>query len=300
MSQFCDTVLFGSECGNIELLTQGGEIAASEQFRTAYRAALAEGEPAAAAYYRMLYEHGVGELSSNDLLGVEYIRATRELGAELQFLTVKRQGASYGSTDLTPGEYPSARSIRRLWNLGRFAESEAYLPAAAVEVYRRAYGEGRQLDPVRLDALWLSFFRLHKGTELEGIAGTEGGLANRICATASQVSTMEALIAGIRTKRYTDTHLQRVMLYCLAGVRPEELLALPCYTTLLGVSRRGRELLAEKRKAGSLPVITKPADAPKDTAQYRLGERITSAYATVLKHPRSSAELLTAKPYVES
>ena len=206
LSQFCDTVLFGSECGNIELLTQGGEIAASEQFRTAYRAALAEGKPAAAAYYRMLYEHGVGELSSNDLLGVEYIRATRELGAELQFLTVKRQGASYGSTDLTPGEYPSARSIRRLWNLGRFAESEAYLPAAAVEVYRRAYGEGRQLDPVRLDALWLSFFRLHKGTELEGIAGTEGGLANRICATASQVSTMEALIAGIRTKRYTDTH----------------------------------------------------------------------------------------------
>ena len=75
---------------------------------------------------------------------------------------------------------------------------------------------------------------------------------------------------------------------------------MPCYTTLLGVSRRGRELLAEKRKAGSLPVITKPADAPKDTAQYRLGERITSAYATVLKHPRSSAELLTAKPYVES
>ena len=300
LSRFCDTVLFGSECGDIETLRRGGELAADEPFRAAYRAALGEGAPAAETYYRMLREGGVGELSSNDLLGVEYIRAAKELGAPLRFLTVKRRGAAYGATDLREGEYPSAMSIRRLWASGLAEQSVAYLPKNAWAVYRKALAEGWDIDPVRSDTLWLSFFRLCREKVLEDIAGNEGGLANRIRTAALRAATADELFASVRTKRYTDTHIRRVMLYCLAGVRKDDFESLPCYTTLLGASTQGRALLFETRRTSDFLVVTKKADAPKETREYRLGERIESAYAALLRRPRSVAELYARAPYIES
>lgn len=300
LRHFCDTVLFGSECGEIDILKKGSAVAASQSFRQAYRRALATGEEAAAVYHRMLCAEGVPPLSANDRLGMEYMRAARDLGASLSFQTLARTGASYGQSDLCGETYPSALAIRKAWQAGRWQETEVYLPSEAAAVYRRVLAEGRMPDPVRLDAMWLSFFRLHEGRDFEGIVGTEGGLANRLCAEAGKACHAEAWRQSVRTKRYTDAHIRRVMLYCLLGVQKTDLAGLPLYTTLLAANARGRDLLSARRKNGGFPVFAKAADAPKQTRQYRLGQKVASVYTAVWKDPAVASELLTQKPYLAS
>ena len=45
----CDTVIFGSECGEMELLCRAAELASSDTFREKYRERISNGAPAAEA-----------------------------------------------------------------------------------------------------------------------------------------------------------------------------------------------------------------------------------------------------------
>ncbi len=297
LRQVCDTVFFGSECGDIGRLRRSAEWSASAEFPRRYRQALADGEPAAAAYDRLLTEGGMGGLSSNDRLGVEYLRAAMEQEGDLQALTVCRRGAAYAQQELCEQEYPSAMAIRRLWRQGNYEAADRFLPDAAAQVYAEARRAGLMFNEDVLSAAIVSFFRLREGRELDGILGAEGGLANRLCRAAREARNTDELLALVRTKRYTDSHLRRVMLYCLAGVRADDMARSPVYTTLLAANEKGRALLAERRRADGVTIVTKPADAPADTRQYALAARI-DALAT-LSQGRAAAAFLKSRPYME-
>ena len=60
-----------------------------------------------------MIEECVGvKLSSNDILGVEYIKAAKKIGVSLEFFTVKRMGNAYRDNTVYEGEIPSASAIR--------------------------------------------------------------------------------------------------------------------------------------------------------------------------------------------
>ena len=276
LKEFCDGVIFGSECGDIDMLSRAAKTASGEAFRSEYHTRLSDGAPAAEAYFSLLGEYGVGALCSNDLLGIEYLRAAHELGASLSFLTVRREGAGYLQEEMTDNALPSALAIRRLWREGRFDEADAYLPSPAAEIFRREREAGNWISSEALDRVVLSQFRLRNGADFSEVVGADGGLANRICEAARNAKTLDELLEKIKTKRYTDAKLRRQILFCLAGVTEEALSSLPVYTTLLAASEKGRVLLAERRKSAGISVITTRSDAPKDTPQFILSERISA------------------------
>ena len=95
LSSFCDTVIFGSECGDIDILRRAAELTASNVFKEKYAERLSLGEQSAAAYVSLVQNELGVTLSSNDLLGVEYIKAAGALGLDVDFKAVKRQGSAY-------------------------------------------------------------------------------------------------------------------------------------------------------------------------------------------------------------
>lgn len=295
---FCDTLIFGSECGDIHQLQKAAEFAATPAFRSQFRSRLELGEQAAAAYHALLKEHGISRLSSNDILGVAYIRAAIELRADLQFQTIMRQGMGYTEATIEQAQLPSALAIRELWKNGKFEESLSFVPKECVELYRHAFTDGSLTNPTALDAVWLSFFRLHSPDELSAYAGAEGGLAQRICASAHEAIDLDDMMEKIRTKRYTDAHLRRTLLFCLARIQSEDLKELPTYTTLLAANDRGRALLKQNRKEGNFPVITKPADAPQETIQFQTTKRVDSIFALASNRRKTSQVSITSSPYI--
>ena len=272
LSHFCHNIIFGSESGDIELLQKAAHAAGSDSFKEEYKRRIDNGEGAAAVYFSMLKEIGGTELSSNDLLGVEYIRAAIERGLDLKFHTVSREGAAYLEEELGDEIYPSATAIRKAWKEGKGADN--YMPSEAIEVFDKA----DITDISLLSRALLMYFRLADAEKLNDIAEADGGIVNRIISAAKNATNEKEFFEAIRTKRYTDSKLRRAMLFCLTGVTKDILNSSPSYTVLLGASAKGRELLSTVRKSGSINVVTKPADAPKDPAQFEAGEKLEAIF----------------------
>ena len=298
-SQICTDLIFGSECGDIDALKNAASLARSEDFREEYRRRIESGERAAGCYFSMLKERGCPEFSSNDILGIEYIRAACDLGAPLEMHTIRREGAGYNDSELGSSQYPSATAIRKMWQEFGFEDSAKYIPHDAYKVYEKAYFEGEMCDVYQLSRAILTYFRLRSPSDFSDFAETEGGIANRICALAHECASLEELEEKLSTKRYTDAKLRRALLFSMTEVKRELLGELPEYTTLLAANSKGRELLAANRKSGGITVVTKPADMPAESAQALVARRLDAIFTLAKMQPNSSGEYMKRGAYIE-
>lgn len=298
LRHFCDTVIFGSECGDINILSSAAEYAISPDFKRRYSLSLEEGQPSAGTYFKML-EQAVGtSVSSNDLLGIEYIKAAGILKADIGFKTIKRCGDGYTASYVTSSAYPSAMAIRRLWKENKTDNMLEYMPVEAVDIYGRAVNEKNIIDGTIFDTVLLTYFRTHIGSDFDNVVGASGGLANRICEMAHKSSSAEELLELVKNKRYTDSSIRRTMLYCIAGVEKQHIDAVPEETLLLAANNKGRELLALNRKKGGIRIIPKPADLDMTLPQNILSRRIEAVYTLLFSEKKPSDRYVKKSPII--
>ena len=299
LSHFCTDILFGSECGDVEALKSAAKRANDERFREEFRRRTESGERAAKIYFEMLSGDGNIEFSSNDLLGIEYIRAIAAQDLHINIHTVKREGADYNDTELGTSSCPSATALRTVWQDGSFEKSERYMPREAYEIFERAYFDGEMTDIYQLSRAILAYFRLQSPETLENIAEAQGGIANRICALSHESASLEELMEKLSTKRYTDAKLRRAMLFCMCSVSRELLESMPEYTTLLAANAKGRELLSLARKDCGVKIVTKPADAPTKSEQYAASQRLDAIFTLAKMQTAESSEYLKKSAFIE-
>ena len=113
-----DSLCFGSECGNYELLERLARIIADEpeEYRTVLTASLKKGKSFPRARQEALIEY-LGDESlnivleqPNNILGIEYIKALYQKHSPIHTYTIKRMVSGYHDTHLT-GPYSSASAI---------------------------------------------------------------------------------------------------------------------------------------------------------------------------------------------
>ena len=267
LSGVCDTVIFGSECGNIDTLSSCAYAASSADFREEYNDLLLKGTQSAAAYTSLMKER-VGcdvELSSNDLLGIEYIKAGLALEKKIQFVTVKRSGSGYLCDTPADTGFSSAMAIRKMIAWGGIGEElREKLPAGSFELLREAKERGELTDSEKYLEAARFFFRMIPPAEISLRAECGGGVAERMFRVACESASGKEFFESLRTKRYTDSKLRRAVLFGMTGVRDKDLDDLPSYSVLLAANEKGRELLSECRKnERPIPIVTKMTDISK-------------------------------------
>ncbi len=290
LSMGCEGLTFGSESADAAMLFDMAD-------RINERAGGREGLPAqmgdAAAHFATLG----GELASNDILACEYIAALKRAGGEMEILPVKREGALYTQTALDEA-YPSATALRKL--LGDGGDITPYMPPVSAKLWQQGTEKWGIADTARLGPALLSLLRAG-GAELT-VADGGGGLMAHLAKAAHRAVDYASLCAAAATKRYTDGRLRRVMLYALAGVRPEDLCAEIAYLRLLAANERGRAYLAATRKRRTVCVATKPADVAalgeRAARQRLLAERADGLFAQCLSKPTLPRELTLAPPFL--
>lgn len=290
---FCDNIIFGSECGDITLLKKAAACASGDDFKTELGKRLKHGDGAASVYFSLLNEACGRELSSNDLLGVEYIRAAEERGFNIEFHTVKREGAAYGDKELGTDICPSATAIRNAWKNGK--DASKYIPEEA----QRVFEECDRTDIGALSRALLMYFRLADPATFNDIAETDGGIANRIVSVARTATDEKELFESLRTKRYTDAKLRRAILFCLTGVRSALLSECPEYVTLLGASNKGRALLSGVRSNERIRIVTKPADAPRESEQFKVSERLEAIFTLARSTPAALGDSYRKSAFIK-
>ena len=313
-----DSLAFGSESGDLSLLTAAAEAVDSAAFGEAYANACNKGTGTAAAYAEALRQVCPVELpadfpSSNELLGIAYLRALKQHEASLGHAptphTVIRLGAGYREDTLPSDGFPSATALRSVIReaacdpLALEAILEGTMPPASLDTLLRAVGtEDAPLSNDRLLSFYHTFYRIKSPEEFEGYAEMGGGLANHICRRAKETATPEEFFNKLRTKQYTDARLRRALLFGALGVTEQDLKAAPAYATLLAANARGCAFLKEWRKANKdtpdgFRIVTKPADTP-DGEQRGLSEQADALFTLCYPTPRETGSLMRKSPII--
>ncbi len=261
-----DVLSFGSESGDIGALTEGAAAMEDPAFRellyrdtrstrdgfpkeASRRIAATFGEPIAALYR-----------DPNNLLGMEYIRASRTYLPSLRFHTVKRIGSHHGDTALTA--LSSSSAIRTAVAAGDIAGALLALPESARPYYSRAYKDG--LFPAslsRLSPAVLSHFCLNSPKSHPQIADAGGGLYRRLFKMAEKASDIDSLISLTATKRYTRSRIRRAIRNTFLGVTSSEIARAPLFTEILAFNAVGQGIIHDIKRYGEISLLTKPADA---------------------------------------
>ncbi len=306
-----DTMCFGSESGLINKLERIAAILFDEpdEYKTLLKACLSSGKSFPAARQRALSEYlkakyhkdDLSELlkNSNNILGIEYLKALKRLNSRIVPLTVGRVGNSYNAVELT-GSLSSATSIRKVLSanpwFGARELLESCMPNTSLAIMERETEAGRgPLFPQDYAQLLLSTLRKMTNDEIRNLPYMESGLENRIKLAADNSAAWQELVDNICTRRYTITRVQRILFSALASLDNDSLeyftrLGGPAYIRILGFNETGRKLLSKIRGKSTLPVITKTAghkNSPVDgvARMLKLEAAATDQYVIACQNP---------------
>ncbi len=255
----CDTVAFGSECGDANALQRAAEGLLSPALDELLKKELSEGVTYAAARQAALCALIGPEAdlldSPNNTLAVEYLKAIRKLKVDITPFTIPRAGASHDGE--TVDGIASASYIRKQLLYGDLSAFD-YMPKAAVEVLSSAMADGKALiDIMNTERAILAKLRAMEEQDFAPYDGGGEGLYHRLYDAVQSAATLEELYAAAKTKRYPLARLRRMVLSAYLGVEAPQ--GLPPYLRVLAATDRGRALLRQMRDNGA-PVLTKGAD----------------------------------------
>ncbi|WP_408956541.1 nucleotidyltransferase [Natroniella sp. ANB-PHB2] len=244
--------------------------------------------------------------NSNNILGLEYIRALTNLESPITPLTIKREGSDYHSTRLQKIASASAirEEVKKNYNSKQpllNAELANSMPASTFKLLETAFEDG--VGPIFYEDFTLQILTLLRRTtrhQLRNYEGVTGGLENRIKDAATKATSLSELIKLIKTKRFTQTRIQRILTQLLLGLNQKklnkfELAGGPKYFRILGFNQQGRKLLKLLKERAKLPVITKLSNhfrsnqQPKDIRQKMLLADIKANNIYSLTSPKSIA-----------
>ncbi len=274
---------FGSECGDIDRIRLTGARLASVEFREKLDTLPSSERTARStlSVYSEMYPDGTSELltSPNNILAVEYVRAIHELGSVLTPVTVKRVGAGHDTDEMSL--YPSASYVRECIYRGKdingLVSDEVY-GILNEELSVRGFAHEKNYG----DAL-LGFLRSASADSIDGYAECAGGVGRRLITCANDASSMDEALTLASTKQYTNARLRRAAIYAYLGITPNDLKALPEYTSVLSANEKGTSALRAFRKCSEFAVLTKSADAyiklsPSALRQFETDSRSDALY----------------------
>ena len=241
---------FGAETADLPAL----ERLAESRREDVLRRALAEGKsyPAAEAVAH------AAELTPNDILALEYLRALKDTGSSIRPHVLPRV-SGHGEEGISP--FTSAQAIRTAWAENRSADEAVPFPAWARDTLRMQGG------PASLGCLApLLFYRVRMAVPQDLLSLPEigqEGLENRIIHAFSSADTLEEALQSAKTKRYTMARIKRTLCHLLLGRTREEdfALARPDHLRLLGFRQEASPLLRAIQGHALLPLVNKVADA---------------------------------------
>lgn len=287
-----DAVVFGSECGQIEILKQAAYALNHEsaEFQERLRKGLKAGltYPQARAKALEMEDTWASVLTSpNNILGIEYLRAAEDLHSPMEFYTISRKGSGYHEDTLADANFPSASAIRGIIRNSLSKDKDlldilaSHLPAVTHPAYTGAV-------PVFVD----DFSELLNAAVLQmqatfSIADLSPELAARLAKPPYFPLSFEERIQALKTRQLTYTRVSRALLHLVLGMHEEDISrwkeeGYALYARILGFRRQSSPLLSCLHKKSSIPLITKMADAAQNLSPSALALLEQEVYASHL------------------
>ena len=252
-----NTLSFGSECGNISLLNDFTQVLTSEppEYKTLLGHELSKGLsfPKARENALMLYLGDIRKYSNilnspNNTLGIEYLKALQLSKSKIKAFTLQRQSSDHNSLKVENG-FSSGTAIRNMIFENDFDSLFSVMPKSSYEILIDALRSGEYIADLSSFEKEIIFkLRNMYIEEIAELPDVSEGLENLIKESVSNCNTLDELIEKIKSKRYTRTRIQRILLYALLGYTKSDYEILKKnpvpYIRVLGFNDKGKELLS--------------------------------------------------------
>ncbi len=249
---------FGSESGDLESLLQTADTLLRPDMDELIRSKLETGLSYAVARQSALEQisgAAAPQLSNpNDILALEYLKAIRTQGLELQPLCIQRIGAAHDSQ--RDELYPSASALRGKLRAGE--DISPWLPHDCADAL--AAGDG-PVSASAVETAILSRLRFLPEAAFAALPDAGEGLHHRLFLAARTEARLEAIVERVSSKRYPKSRIRRMCLCAALHVHAGDSAGVPPYLRVLAADRRGQALLRKMHRSCTLPLITKPAAA---------------------------------------
>lgn len=196
--------------------------------------------------------------SPNIQLGLSYQKEIqkKDLTDEIEIIPVVRKGSAYHEAAIaSQTEIASATALRKAVFKGE--ETHSYIPEASYQYFAKKLEQ---------KVSWEDYFPYLKyeltvksEAELREIYQMTEGLENRLKSFVDDSSSFEEFMRKVKTKRYTQTRLQRLFTYVLLNIKKVDVdLAFRNKPAIriLGFNQLGRTYLNQEKNKISRPIIS--------------------------------------------
>jgi len=258
-----DYISFGSECADLGLL----EFAADNNIKLGGDSRDKNYPASFYIAYKKIYGEEKARVfkGSNDILGVEYLRALKKIdyksgvfpSKKITPLVIKRKGDDY---------ITSASNIRACVN-NNLDGLENYMPAQSYNILADLIKSGKTADINNISSAIIAHINRLDAHEIENFAEIRGGFEHKI-KKACAFSYLN-LINSLEVKHATSSQVKRMILNIFFEITRDEQKEPPSFANLLCANEAGREYLNKIKKNVGIKIIAKPADFINNRAYAR-------------------------------
>lgn len=190
----------------------------------------------------------------NNILGIEYIKSIIKTNSQIKPFNIIRT-SGYNDETIN-SNICSASAIR-------FALENNKKDKLYQVVPKYTYDLINNIPPTFLkDFSSQIIFLLRKMSlkEIENILEVTEGLETRLKKFSFETNNIEELLTLVKTKRFTQAKIQRILIHILLGMTKDEFLEIEkqnlMYIRILGTTSNGKKLIKQIKQNTNIPIIT--------------------------------------------
>lgn len=196
----------------------------------------------------------------NNILGIEYLKALKKFKSPIMPVSIKRFDVGYNDTTYTEN-IASATAIRNIVKNNSLDILKKVVPENSFSTILENIKIGHILPDLSVFEKQIIYnLRNMSIEEIANLSDVSEGLEYSIKNAANSCNSIVEFLSIIKSKRYTSTRLQRILLYALLNITKKDMQisrkTVP-YVRVLGFNERGRYVLSEvARQNSKLEIVT--------------------------------------------
>ena len=280
-----DTISFGMEANDVSTLNNIANVLVNEppEYKTILEHELGKGNsfPKARENALMMYLNDIKRYAnvvkgSNNILAIEYLKALKKQKSSIVPFGVKREKVYYNSTKIID-EYASATGIRNLLLHNQIEEVRKVVPAKSYSILLNNLRQGTYvLDIIAYNDEIIYKLRSMTVKQIANLPDVSEGLEYLIKDVSNKTNNLIELINGIKSKRYTQTRIQRILLYALLGITKKDMemsKKITPYIRVLGCSEKGKILLSQINSKAKVITSLKKYEVSNKNKRFCIGKQ---------------------------
>ena len=181
----------------------------------------------------------------NNILGIEYLKALKKYKSPIKPITIKREASQHNSTTIKNG-IASSTAIRSL--IQKKKNIHTLVPFETYELLEKQVQDGKMVPSLAVFEKEIIYtLRCMTLSEIASLPDVSEGLENRIKIAANNCNHLNDLIESIKSKQFTATRIQRILLYALLKISQKDMNAskrVTPYIRVLGFNKHGKKIVS--------------------------------------------------------